>query len=189
MPQRPDLTTRRLWLRPRQEGDVAAMLEMDGDPEVMRFVGDGKVPDPESHGKRLRESIRPLSDDGLGSWSVFRRDRPHEFLGTVGLVPVGGAPEIELVYRFRAAAWGQGYAPEAATPCLAYGFRTLQLPEIVAFVYPDNLRSQRVIAKLGFTPAGRRPIGDADLLFYRLSPESFAAAEGTGTRPDSEPPV
>jgi RimJ/RimL family protein N-acetyltransferase len=178
MPQRPDLTTRRLRLRPRQEGDVPAMLAMDGDPEVMRFVGDGKVPDPENHGKRLRESIGAPNDDGLGSWSVFRRDRPDEFLGTVGLVPVGGFPEIELVYRFRAAAWGQGYAPEAAGPCLAYGFRTLQLPEIVAFVYPDNLRSQRVIAKLGFVAAGRRPMGDADLLYYRLDRDLYLTQRG-----------
>lgn len=146
----------------------------------MRFVGDGKVPDPESHGKRLRESIQAISDDGLGSWSVFRRDGFGGFLGTVGLVPVAGCPEIELVYRFRAAAWGQGYATEAASPCLAYAFRTLRLPEIVAFVYPDNLRSQRVIAKLGFAAAGRRAMNGAELLFYRLSRAALA---------DLEPPV
>ena len=173
MPQLPDLTTQRLSLRPRHENDVPAMLRMDGDAEVMRFVGDGKVPDLANHEERLRASLREGRTDGLGFWSVFRRDRSDDFLGTVGLVPLADSPEIELVYRFHAGAWGQGYATEAAMPCLTYAFRTLLLPEIVALAYPGNLRSQRVIAKLGFSAAGRRQANGTDLLFYRLSSEPF----------------
>jgi ribosomal-protein-alanine N-acetyltransferase len=174
--QLPELTTARLWLRPRQESDVPAMLRMDGDPAVMRYVGDGRVPDPASHEQRIRTRLREGGGDGLGFWSVFSQDRRDDLLGTVGLARLSDAPDIELVYRLRSGAWGRGYATEASIPCLAYAFRTLQLPEVVAMVYPDNHPSRRVIAKLGFMPAGHRLLSGTELLFFRLRRESFAGA-------------
>jgi len=164
----PELTTERLWLRPWQEADLPALLAMDGDADVRRYVSDGKVPDPTAHEKRLRERIRTNGDEGLGFWSVFRRARRDDFLGTVGLVRLTLYPGIELDYRYRTAAWGQGFATEAATACLDYAFRTLGLRELVALVYPENTPSHRVITKLGFMPAGRLRAGDADLLLYKL---------------------
>jgi RimJ/RimL family protein N-acetyltransferase len=166
--QLPELTTQRLWLRPWQEADLPALLAMDSDAGVRRYVSDGKVPDRAAHEKRLRERIRTNGDEGLGFWSVFHRARPDDFLGTVGLVRLSIYPGIELDYRYRTGAWGQGFATEAAASCLDYAFRTLGLREIVALVYPENASSQRVIAKLGFVPAGRLRAGDADLLLYKL---------------------
>ncbi|POF61688.1 GNAT family N-acetyltransferase [Novacetimonas maltaceti] len=45
--------------------------------------------------------------------------------------------------------WGRGYAPEAAATCLRFGFEGLDLPEIVANTVSANLRSRRVMEKLG----------------------------------------
>jgi RimJ/RimL family protein N-acetyltransferase len=166
--QLPELTTERLWLRPWQESDLPALLAMDGDADVRRYVSDGKVPDPTAHEKRLRERICTNGDEGLGFWSVFRREQRNDLLGIVGLVRLSIYPGIELDYRYRTGAWGQGFATEAAAACLDYAFRTLGLREIVALVYPENLASQRVIAKLGFAPVGRLRADAADLLFYRI---------------------
>jgi RimJ/RimL family protein N-acetyltransferase len=74
MPQLPDLTTGRLWLRPRQESDVPAILRMDPDPEVMRYFDDRQPPDPVEHEKRVRARIRTDFGPGLGYWSVFPRE-------------------------------------------------------------------------------------------------------------------
>lgn len=164
----PELTTERLWLRPWQESDLPALLAMDGNADVRRYVSDGKVPDPVVHEKRLRERIRTNGDEGLGFWSVFSRAQRDDFLGTVGLVRLRIYPGIELDYRFRIGAWGRGFATEAAAACLDYAFRTRGLREIVALVYPENVPSQRVVAKLGFVPAGRLRAGEADLLLYKL---------------------
>ena len=153
---------------------MPAMLLMDGDPEVMRYVGDGSVPDPESHERRMRGRIQENRADGLGFWSVFHRARKNDLLGTIGLVPLPDSADIELDYRLRRKAWGHGYATEAAAPCLRYAFRVLRLSEVVTLVYPANLPSQRVIAKLGFAAAGRRHVNGVDLLFYSLDRQRFS---------------
>ena len=163
----PLLTTERLLLRQRHEDDLPAILRMDLDPEVMRFL-DGPRTDTAAHEKEVRARIGKDFGPGLGYWSVFRRDRPEDFLGYVSLHVMPDYAEVELGYRFDRPAWGQGFATEAAAACLDHAFRTLALPEVVAVVDPDNRGSLRVIAKLGFRAAGRRHAYRKDLLFYRL---------------------
>src|SRR5262245_29710476 len=169
----PDLTTERLLLRQRSLGDVAAIVRMSSDPEVMRFIGDGRMPSLAELEMRVRERGDTDFGAGLGYWSVFPRARPDDYLGYVVLSPVPESADIELSYGIRRDAWGKGFAPEASRAGLDFGFRVHGLAEIVALTYPDNLRSQRVIAKLGFTPAGVRHAYGRDLLSFRLTRESY----------------
>lgn len=174
----PTLSTERLLLRERSLGDIPAYLQMDADPQVMRYVGDGRVPDPAVNGERMKQRIAAGSEDGLGVWSVFERNRPAQFLGCVMLSPVARLERIELAYRYRRQAWGQGIAAEAGASCLDYGLGTLKLSEIVALAYRENLRSQRVIAKLGFAPSGNFLADGVDLLLYRLEGKTHLARSG-----------
>lgn len=172
----PDLGTERLLLRQGSVDDVAAIVRMNSDPEVMRFVGDGRVPAPAELETRVRERIGTDFGMGLGYWSVFLRDRPDDYLGYVVLSPVPESTDVELSYGLRRDAWGRGFAPEASRAGLDFGFRVRGLPEIVALTYPDNLRSQRVVAKLGFTPTGIRNAYGRDLLSFRLTRASYLAS-------------
>src|SRR5262245_2494601 len=133
----PLLTTERLFLWQRHENDILAILRMDLDPEVMRFLG-GPRTHMAQHEKEVRARIHKDFGSGLGYWSVFRRDRPDEFLGYVSLYQMPDYTEVELGYRFCRSAWGQGFATEAGTACLDHAFRTLGLAELVAVVDPDN---------------------------------------------------
>jgi RimJ/RimL family protein N-acetyltransferase len=169
----PPLTTDRLLLRQRRLDDVPAILAMNADPEVIRFVGDGSRPDPVEQERRVRERVDTDFGMGLGYWSVFPRKRPDDYLGYVVLSPIPDSTDIELSYGIRRDAWGLGFATEASQAGLEFGFRVRELPEIVALTYPANLRSQRVIAKLGFTPAGIRHAYGQDLLFFRLARDSY----------------
>jgi RimJ/RimL family protein N-acetyltransferase len=171
----PLLTTDRLVLRQRHDDDVPAILRMDVDPEVMRFLGDGGPPDPIEHEKLVRARIHTDFGEGLGYWSAFPRDRPDDFLGYLQLTAMPGYADIEIGYRFHRAAWGRGLATEAASACLDHAFRTCALPAVVAVIHPDNIRSQRLIRKLGFGEAGRRRAYGADLLLYRLERASYLA--------------
>jgi RimJ/RimL family protein N-acetyltransferase len=85
------------------------------------------------------------------------------FLGFIGLsTPRFHAhftPCTEIGWRLAKAAWGHGYATEGARAALAYGFESLALDEIVSFTVPANLRSRRVMDKLGMI---RSPADDFD---------------------------
>jgi len=169
----PLLTTDRLLLRQRHDDDLPAILTMDADPEVMRFLDDGRPPDPIEHEKLVHARIHTDFGEGLGYWSAFPRDRPGDFLGYVQLTAMPDYGDIEIGYRFHRGAWGRGLATEAAGVCLDHAFRTRALPAVVAVVHPDNIRSQRVIMKLGFEKAGLRHAYGADLLLYRLERASY----------------
>ena len=171
----PTLTTERLLLRQRSLAEVPAILRMDADPEVRRYVGDGRLPDPIEQERRVRERVGTDFGIGFGYWSVFPRDRPDDYLGYVVFSPVPESMDIELSYGFRRDVWDRGFATEAAGAGLDHAFRERGLPEIVALVYPANLASQRVIAKLGFEPAGMRHSYGNDLLFYRLGRDAYLA--------------
>lgn len=85
------------------------------------------------------------------------------FIGFVGLsVPSFEAhftPSVEVGWRLAHEAWGFGYATEAAKEVLRFGFEELGLSEIVSFTVPENLRSRRVMERLGMT---RDPRDDFD---------------------------
>jgi len=66
--------------------------------------------------------------------------------------------EIDLGYRFMKHAWGKGYATEAATACLRYGFERLHLSRIVGRALPGNLSSIRVLEKCRMTYIGEEMI-------------------------------
>jgi RimJ/RimL family protein N-acetyltransferase len=78
-----------------------------------------------------------------------------DFAGMVGLNipkwPLPFSPCTEVLWRLRKEYWGLGVAYAAATEALDYGFSKLALDEIVAFTPPPNLRSIRVLERLGFT--------------------------------------
>ena len=97
---------------------------------------------------------------GFGLWAVeIRGSAP--FAGFVGLaVPSFEAPFtpcVEVLWRLAREHWGRGFATEGARAALAFGFHTLGLAEILSFTAAVNLRSRRVMEKLGMT---RRPDDD-----------------------------
>jgi RimJ/RimL family protein N-acetyltransferase len=60
-------------------------------------------------------------------------------------------PCVEIGWRLAYDHWGRGYAPEAARASLGFGFETVGLDEIVSLTAPANLRSRRVMEKIGMT--------------------------------------
>jgi RimJ/RimL family protein N-acetyltransferase len=89
---------------------------------------------------------------GFGLWAVERL-RDDEFLGFTGLstpsFDAAFTPAVEVGWRFAYHAWGHGYATEAARAALAFGFARLGLQEIVSFTTVANVRSRRVMERLG----------------------------------------
>ena len=90
--------------------------------------------------------------DGWGLWAVEVKGGP-DFIGYVGLWPASFeaefTPAVEIGWRLAADRWGRGYAPEGARAVLDDGFNRLGLDEILSFTATTNVRSQRVMDKIG----------------------------------------
>lgn len=147
-----ELTTPRLVLRDWRDEDVVAFRALNADPLVMRhFPNTLTAAESDASADRLRDS---LSRAGFGWWALSLRGEPG-FLGMVGLqqVPFTASftPAVEVGWRLTRAAWGQGFATEAARAAIAFGFTSLGLSEIVSFTVPENQPSRRVMERLGFT--------------------------------------
>jgi len=152
----PVFRTARLTLRQRVMADLEDCLAMDRDPEVGRFIA-GPWDDPDAHRAFVEDRIRGTYPPGMGYWSILAESG---FVGWVLLTPLDLAgPEIELGWRIRPGARGNGYATEAARPVLAHALETLRLPRLVADIDPANGASLHVARKLGFRREG--PIGYA----------------------------
>ncbi|MDR3513261.1 MAG: GNAT family N-acetyltransferase [Caulobacteraceae bacterium] len=152
----PIFITERLIVRPRTPADEAACLLMDGDPEVVRYV---PTPWSDEAGHRAFLATRTAGPYPLGQgyWTIT--DRSDAFLGWVLLIPSDAiGPETEIGWRLPRAAWGKGYATEAARPVLRHAFETLGLDEVVADVLPGNAASMGVAAKLGLRLDQRKDV-------------------------------
>nr|WP_211104083.1 GNAT family N-acetyltransferase [Skermanella pratensis] len=91
---------------------------MDGDLDVMRFVG-GLPASMEEHGIVLTDRIAKTYPPGLGYWSVFPKVSPEQFLGWVLLMPLDKddpVSDVEIGWRLVRSAWGHGYAPKLRRP-------------------------------------------------------------------------
>jgi ribosomal-protein-alanine N-acetyltransferase len=114
---------------------------------------------------------------GYGLWTL--RDRGSgAFVGRGGIQPVtiDGVDEVELGYALRPEWWGRGLATEVSRAALALAFERLDLPNVVAFTMPTNVRSRRVIEKLGFTFERDFIWSELPHLLYRLRREERRVA-------------
>lgn len=147
------LDTDRLVLRQLVEADVAALVELDHDPEVRRFVEDGETVDAEYALALVREAQRWYGrSEVFGFWAAIERDSAG-FLGWFHLRPHHGAPasEPELGYRLVRRSWGKGYATEGSRALIDAAFSSGTVERVVAETMAVNVGSRRVMEKCGMS--------------------------------------
>lgn len=144
------ILTDRLILRGASEADREAHAAMMADPEVMH-----DYPAPLTRAEadqRFDRHLSALARDGFGKWTVRRRS-DDAYLGFTGVSPLWPelppAPGLEIGWRLVHAAWGQGYASEAARAALYDIFARTTVDEVIAYTNPTNARSQAVMRRLG----------------------------------------
>ena len=143
------LRTERLILRQFELSDAVALMSVFGDAEVMYF-GDG-VQTKEWVEGWLRTSLENYERRGFSPYAVVEM-RTGDLIGYCGLFyfpDVNHQPEIEIGYRLRRAAWGQGYATEAVRAVRDHAFHTLHITRLIAMIDPNNAASIRVAEKIG----------------------------------------
>jgi [ribosomal protein S5]-alanine N-acetyltransferase len=143
------IETERLILRPFEpERDADQMLEVYGDPAVMRFIPEDVYCGLDAVRATLERYAREQESRGFSFWAVVERDG-GDVIGDAGFGVFAQTGDIELGYTLRRDRWGRGYAPEAARACLEAGLAHLDVARIVAVVDAENLRSARVAERIG----------------------------------------
>ncbi|MBG0562406.1 GNAT family N-acetyltransferase [Actinoplanes aureus] len=190
MPQ-PILRTDRLLLVPLADRHFELEVELDSDPEVLRFLfGRARTREEvaESHATRMAFGAKV---DGLGYWMAFA---PHdeesgEFVGLMMLPPAHGPDQpddpavAELGYRLVRRFWRQGLATEASRELLRHAFETVGQERVIAQTMAVNAGSRGVMAAVGmryvrtFHPDFDDPLPGAEQgeVEYEITREMWAA--------------
>ncbi|MFI9048355.1 GNAT family N-acetyltransferase [Streptomyces sp. NPDC053427] len=147
-----EIHTPRLLLRRWQDDDLAPMADINADPLVMRWIGDGTVLDLDQTAQAIEQWEEEWDDEGFGLFAVELL-ASGELAGCVGLsVPEylpDALPGIEISWRLGRQYWGQGYASEAAQAVLEFALQDRGLDRVVAIDRPGNEASENVMRKLG----------------------------------------
>lgn len=129
-----------MTLRPLSPADVDLLVDLDSDPEVMRYLTNG--------GPTSREEMARIVQGSLGHrWLGFERST-NDFVGWFALARTADG-EYELGYRLRRAAWGRGLASEGVSALLAFAFTERGARRVWAQTMAVNARSRRVMERGG----------------------------------------
>ena len=150
-----EIKTPRLLLRPWRHDDREPFAELNADPVVREHYP--TLLSREESDTFAGRIEAEFALRGFGLWAV-EIPGTAPFAGYVGLsVPSFEAhftPCVEIGWRLARRFWGHGYATEGARAARDFGFERLGLPEIVSFTVPANIRSIRVMEKIGMTFSG-----------------------------------
>lgn len=150
----PTLQTERLRLRPVTDADAGALFALHSDAHVLRYW-DSPPWTERARADRFIAACRQIADDGSGARLVIEGASDGDFLGWCGLTSYNADfRSASLGYVLTEAAWGHGYATEAARALLAWAFDTLDLNRVQAEADTRNAASARVLEKLGFVHEG-----------------------------------
>lgn len=153
------IRTTRCRLSRLEVEDLPGVLRLRTDPEVRRYLG----------GAAREEDVRArfsamLADAGAMHWSIFVRE--EFFVGLVTLEGYGGVSDAEISYEFLPEYWGRGLAVESVGAILQIARDTLQLPRVVAETQARNMRSRRLLERLGMRPVSRLRRHGAEQIVY-----------------------
>jgi RimJ/RimL family protein N-acetyltransferase len=140
--------TKRLLVRYLQDDDFDAFYSLCSDPEVMRYMGDGKPLTAELTRGWIKTSQENYQKQGFGCFALTSR-QDAQLLGFGGLIYPHGSSQVEIIYAFKPSYWGRGLASEFVRAMIKTGFERWQLPRIEASIDPRNPASIKVVQRIG----------------------------------------
>jgi RimJ/RimL family protein N-acetyltransferase len=176
----PRLETERLVLRAPVPEDAEALAPMYADPEVMRYLGDGRTLTPDETERSVRRMIKGWQAEGLGLFTTVRKE-DETVIGRVGLIVwnpetwqvtrLGSdePTELEVGYTIGRPFWGRGYATEAAAAARDFALRELGAARLIALIIHGNDASENVARKLGFEYERAVRFGRRDAQLFALN--------------------
>lgn len=142
--------TPRLIVRQLSLADADNFYTLNSDPDIVRFIRPPRT--RAESDEKLKEAIEinNTNINGLGGWAVETKG-DQNFVGFFGLFNLPESDEVHLGYSLLKHHWGFGFATEFSQAGVDYGFKQLKLHRIIATTFPENIASQKILIKCGFT--------------------------------------
>jgi RimJ/RimL family protein N-acetyltransferase len=169
------IETARLTLAPYTALDLDGILALYREPTVLRYLFDGERVEIDVVREHLRASDERFRAGSLGLYVArFRAGAagagdPAAMVGFCGMIPLGDAHPLDLVYGLGPAFLHHGLATEMAAAIVAAAFTRLGLDAVDAGIDEPNVASGRVLERLGMTRVGREPGPRWPQVRYRLA--------------------
>ena len=150
-----ELRTARLLLRSLEHEDISTIVRLAGANEIAATTLN--IPHPYAEDDAQSFLAKANEDFHAGRSIIFAISisSGRELCGAVGLTIADAHRHAELGYWIGVPFWGKGYATEAASAVVAFGFGTLRLHRIYAHHFAGNTASKRVLEKIGMRHEGR----------------------------------
>lgn len=172
------LHSARLRYEPMNEDHFDGLRVLNGDPEVMRHISDRPETAEETHATIARVQAR-WREHGHAWWCLIEVDT-GELVGAGCIQHLGHDPAnpLEIGWRLRPDRWGRGYAIEAAERMARFAFDELGAPLLRAICAPENVKSARVMERLGMRACGHETWHERDVLAYEIERTTWLARSG-----------
>ena len=160
--------TPRLILRRFTQEDAQLILELNSNPEIVKYVHEPTLKTSDQAKKILLDIILPQYEKNLGRWAIHTKGN-MDFIGWCGLKYRPELDEIDLGYRLVQKAWGYGFATEAARQSIDHGFKNLNIKIITGRAHIENIASCKVLEKIGMNFIGEGIVDDCPVRTYTKS--------------------
>lgn len=166
----PTYETKRLIIRPTTVEDAAFIQAVMNTEGWLKFIGDRNVKTQEAAVEYIKAKMRPQQERlGYSNNTVIRKSDGGK-IGSCGLYDREGLEGVDIGFAFLPEYGGQGYALEAANKVKELAFGKFGLSIISGITVKENIKSQRLLEKLGlkFIKMIQLPNDDEELMFYQI---------------------
>jgi RimJ/RimL family protein N-acetyltransferase len=178
----PVIHTDRLVLRGFTEDDTEPLFAMLQDPDVVRYIGDRRIPTRQETWRAIAGYLGHWALRGHGLWAVEER-ASGELVGRIGILNPLEWPGTEVAYTLGKPWWGRGFATEGARAAMDWGFENLGVDELISLIDPDNAASLAVATRLGERLKGEHDLWGNRVLVYAIGRDEWETGRSRTGRP------
>jgi RimJ/RimL family protein N-acetyltransferase len=169
------LETERLTMRMWRESDFEQYAVICADPDVMRFLGEGKPLSRLEAWRHMATLVGHWHLRGFGHWAVEEKES-RRLIGRIGFLHPEEWPGFELGWTLGREFWGRGYATEGARRALAYAFTEMGRDHVISLIDPENKASIKVAERLGERAESKTELAGKELIVYGIDRAVWQAA-------------
>lgn len=160
-------TTPHFTVRQFTNADKEAFYLINSNAEVMRYIR--PVKDKAACDAFLNEQLQDyIAEPKMGRWYVAEKNT-NRLVGTFSILHMQGNIDYHIGYALLPNEWGKGYATELLQAGVAYFFENLTKQQLFAITQPENIASEKVLAKAGFTLKGTTKTENETLNLFAIN--------------------